>query len=170
VNGPKGRQCDNLRCVSRSLHVYLTDRRAVARVVYIDPRNPLHCGIELVEPRNIWGVSVPPDNWDEGAKAIESANGRCQFPDVRADGSDLTPAYCDWVMISQLVASNGTVKARAFPSTNPMGEHCIRLFAGLGTVLIREDADVTRPEDGDAHARRQSNRSLMIGRACFGFR
>jgi hypothetical protein len=48
-----------------SIHVYLTDKRAAARVVYVDPKNPLHCGIELDEPQNIWGVSVPPDNWDE---------------------------------------------------------------------------------------------------------
>jgi hypothetical protein len=47
------------------IHVYLTNKRAAARVVYIDPENPLHCGIELDEPRNIWGVSVPPDNWYE---------------------------------------------------------------------------------------------------------
>ncbi|MGD0506149.1 MAG: hypothetical protein ABSA27_00010 [Terriglobales bacterium] len=46
---------------------YLTNRRATARVVYINPTNPLHCGIELDEPRNIWGVSVPPDNWDENS-------------------------------------------------------------------------------------------------------
>src|SRR5947209_8058651 len=39
-----------------SIHVYLTDSRAAARVVYIDPENPLHCGIALDEPRNIWGV------------------------------------------------------------------------------------------------------------------
>jgi hypothetical protein len=50
-----------------SIHVYLTNKRAAARVVYIDPKNPLHCGIELDEPRNIWGVSVPPDNWEETA-------------------------------------------------------------------------------------------------------
>jgi len=48
-----------------SIYVYLTDKRAAARVVYIDPKNPLHCGIELDEPRNIWGVSLPPDDWDE---------------------------------------------------------------------------------------------------------
>jgi hypothetical protein len=48
-----------------SIHVYLTNKRAAARVVYVDPKNSLHCGIELDEPRNIWGVSVPPDNWDE---------------------------------------------------------------------------------------------------------
>jgi hypothetical protein len=48
-----------------SIHVYLTDKRAAARVVYVDPKNPLHCGIELDKPRNIWGVSVRPDNWDE---------------------------------------------------------------------------------------------------------
>jgi hypothetical protein len=36
-----------------SIRVYLTHKRAAARVVYIDPENPLHCGVELVEPRNI---------------------------------------------------------------------------------------------------------------------
>jgi len=46
------------------IHVYLTDKRAAARVVYIDPKNALHCGIELIEPRNIWGVSLPPDDWE----------------------------------------------------------------------------------------------------------
>jgi hypothetical protein len=48
-----------------SIHVYVTDKRAAARIVYIDPKNPLHCGIELDEPRNIWGVPLPPDNWQE---------------------------------------------------------------------------------------------------------
>jgi hypothetical protein len=48
-----------------SIRVYLTDKRATARVVYIDPENPLHCGIELAEPQNIWGVSLPPDDWEE---------------------------------------------------------------------------------------------------------
>jgi PilZ domain len=48
-----------------SIHVYLTNKRAAARVVYVDPKNSLHCGIELDEPRNIWGVSLPPDDWDE---------------------------------------------------------------------------------------------------------
>jgi hypothetical protein len=50
-----------------SIHVYLTDKRATARVVYIDPRNPLRCGIELDEPRNIWGVPLPPVDWEESA-------------------------------------------------------------------------------------------------------
>jgi hypothetical protein len=48
-----------------SVYVYLTDKRAKARVVYIDPGNPLRCGIELEAPRNIWGVSLPPDDWEE---------------------------------------------------------------------------------------------------------
>jgi hypothetical protein len=57
-----------LSCGMRvSIHVYLTDKRAAARVVYIDPKNPLHCGIELDEPRNIWGVPLPPDDWEETA-------------------------------------------------------------------------------------------------------
>jgi hypothetical protein len=41
------------------VHAYSTDQRAGARVVYVDPENPLHCGIALDEPRNIWGVSMP---------------------------------------------------------------------------------------------------------------
>jgi PilZ domain-containing protein len=47
-----------------SIHVYVTDNRAAAQVVYIDPENPLHCGIELDEPRNIWGVPLPPNDWE----------------------------------------------------------------------------------------------------------
>jgi PilZ domain len=50
-----------------SIHVCMTDKRAKARVVYADPENPLRCGIELDQPRNIWGVPLPPDNWDETA-------------------------------------------------------------------------------------------------------
>lgn len=48
-----------------SIRVYLTDKSAAARVVYINPENPLDCGIELDKPRNIWGVPLPPDDWGE---------------------------------------------------------------------------------------------------------
>ena len=48
-----------------SIQVYLTDKRAAARVVYIDPKYLLHCGVALDEPQNIWGVSLPPDDWYE---------------------------------------------------------------------------------------------------------
>jgi len=48
-----------------SVYVYLTDKRAKAQVVYIDPENPMRCGIELHESRNIWGVSLPPADWGE---------------------------------------------------------------------------------------------------------
>ena len=51
-----------------SIHVYLTDKRAKARVVYADPENPLRCGVELDQPRNIWGVPLTPDDWDETAE------------------------------------------------------------------------------------------------------
>ena len=54
-----------------SIQVYVTGKRAAARIVYINPENPLHCGIELDEPRNIWGVSLPPNDWDEKA-ALET--------------------------------------------------------------------------------------------------
>ena len=50
-----------------SIHVYLTDKRATARVVYVDPGNLRRCGIELDEPQNTWGVTLSPDNWDETA-------------------------------------------------------------------------------------------------------
>jgi hypothetical protein len=42
----------------------VTDKRAAARVVFVDPKNTLHCGIELDEPQNIWGVSLLPDLTD----------------------------------------------------------------------------------------------------------
>jgi predicted RNA-binding protein (virulence factor B family) len=51
-----------------SVHVYLTDKRAKARVVYVDPANSLHCGVELDKAQNIWGVPLPPDDWDETAR------------------------------------------------------------------------------------------------------
>jgi hypothetical protein len=36
------------------IHVYLTDKRTTARVVYVDSENPLCCGVELDKPQNIW--------------------------------------------------------------------------------------------------------------------
>lgn len=47
------------------IHVFLTDKRAAAHVVYVDPSYPLQCGIELDEPRNIWGVPLTPADWGE---------------------------------------------------------------------------------------------------------
>jgi hypothetical protein len=49
-----------------AIHVYLTGKRAAAEVVYVDPEKPLRCGIELVIPQNIWGISLPPKDWHEG--------------------------------------------------------------------------------------------------------
>jgi hypothetical protein len=48
-----------------SIHVCLTDKRAAAEVVYIDPDQPRHCGIKLKRPENIWGLSLSPDDWHE---------------------------------------------------------------------------------------------------------
>jgi hypothetical protein len=47
------------------IHVILTDKRAAAEVVYVDPDQPRHCGISLAKPQNIWGVFLPPDDWRE---------------------------------------------------------------------------------------------------------
>jgi hypothetical protein len=48
------------------IHVIPTNTRAAADVVYVDPERPRVCGIGLVIPENIWGVSLPPDDWHEG--------------------------------------------------------------------------------------------------------
>ena len=45
--------------------VLLTDKRAAAEVVYVDPERPFLCGVALAKPENIWGVSIPPDDWYE---------------------------------------------------------------------------------------------------------
>ena len=55
-----------------TLHVHLTDKHSKARIVYVDPARPLQCGIELDQPRNIWGVPLPPEDWDES----EAVNAR----------------------------------------------------------------------------------------------
>jgi hypothetical protein len=47
------------------IHVILTDKRAPAQVVYVDPDWPRHCGIGLEKPQNIWGEFLPPDDWKE---------------------------------------------------------------------------------------------------------
>jgi hypothetical protein len=40
-----------------SIHVYLTDKRAAARIVFIDPEKPLQCGIDWMSGK-IYGVSA----------------------------------------------------------------------------------------------------------------
>ena len=52
------------------IHVILTDNRAPAEVVYVDPERPLVCGVGLVKPENIWGLSLPPDDWYEGSHEL----------------------------------------------------------------------------------------------------
>ena len=49
-----------------AIYVYLTGERATAEVVYVDPETPLRCGIALAIPQNIWGISLPPQDWQEG--------------------------------------------------------------------------------------------------------
>lgn len=48
-----------------NIEVHLTGKRAQADVVYVDPQQPLHYGIALAKPENIWGLSLPPDDWKE---------------------------------------------------------------------------------------------------------
>jgi len=48
------------------IKVIITDKRANAKVVYVDPERPFLCGIALDKPENIWGLSFPPDDWPRG--------------------------------------------------------------------------------------------------------
>ena len=47
------------------IHVIMTDKRANAEVVYVDAERPFVCAIALAKPENIWGLSLPPDDWYE---------------------------------------------------------------------------------------------------------
>ena len=51
--------------VGMKISMHLTDKRATAEVVHVDPDQPRHCGITLEKPQNIWGLSFPPDDWHE---------------------------------------------------------------------------------------------------------
>ena len=51
--------------IAIELRVFLTGKKAEGKVVYVDPAQPLHCGIELAKPENIWGISLPPEDWHE---------------------------------------------------------------------------------------------------------
>lgn len=44
--------------------VYLTGKSAPARVVWVAQDDSFKCGIELLEPQNIWGMSLPPSDWE----------------------------------------------------------------------------------------------------------
>lgn len=55
-----------------SIRVHLTGKECAAQVVYVDNEYPLRCGIELAEPGNIWGVSLPPEDWDESGSGSEA--------------------------------------------------------------------------------------------------
>ena len=45
------------------IHVLITDKTASAEVVYVDAERPGVLGIALDKPENIWGLSIPPDDW-----------------------------------------------------------------------------------------------------------
>ena len=45
------------------IQVITTHKRALADVGYVDPQQPRMCGVGLVKSENIWGLSMPPDDW-----------------------------------------------------------------------------------------------------------
>lgn len=48
-----------------SVHVQLTGKSANGRVVFASRQRPLEFGIALDKPQNIWGISLPPADWQE---------------------------------------------------------------------------------------------------------
>lgn len=48
-----------------TLHVSLTGKSAGAQVVFADPEQAHHFGIALTVPENVWGISLPPEDWEE---------------------------------------------------------------------------------------------------------
>jgi hypothetical protein len=53
------------------IHVIITDKRAKAEVVFLQPERPFVCGIALDKPENIWGLSFAPDDWYETRETLE---------------------------------------------------------------------------------------------------
>ena len=45
------------------VRVISTQKRALADVVHVDAGHPQICGIGLLQPQNIWGLSLPPHDW-----------------------------------------------------------------------------------------------------------
>ncbi len=50
--------------------VQLTGKSAQGRVVFASEESPLHFGIALDHPQNIWGVSLAPADWDTRASDL----------------------------------------------------------------------------------------------------
>ena len=48
-----------------TIHVQLTGKSAAGRVVLVSREQPLEFGIGLDHPQNIWGISLPPADWQE---------------------------------------------------------------------------------------------------------
>jgi len=48
-----------------TVHVQLTGKSADARVIHASRERPLEFGIGLHRPQNIWGISLPPQDWRE---------------------------------------------------------------------------------------------------------
>jgi hypothetical protein len=48
-----------------TIHVQLTGKSAGGRVVLASRESPLEIGIGLDQPQNIWGISLPPADWQE---------------------------------------------------------------------------------------------------------
>jgi len=48
-----------------TLYVPLTGKSTGARVVFASRTEALHFGLALDRPENIWGISLPPKDWED---------------------------------------------------------------------------------------------------------
>ena len=47
------------------LEVHLTGKKARAKIAWCGPAHSSMYGIALEQPENIWGIPLPPSNWNE---------------------------------------------------------------------------------------------------------
>jgi hypothetical protein len=59
-----------------TLHVSLTGKSAGARVVFADPEQALQFGIALTVPENVWGISLPPEDWEDRPTDVDRQRDR----------------------------------------------------------------------------------------------
>jgi hypothetical protein len=65
-----GALVQSVRPLDEGSTIYLrlsNGEEAAARVIRSVPSLPMTYGIELLEPRNIWGILVPPEDWQQAA-------------------------------------------------------------------------------------------------------
>ena len=99
----------NLKCTVRAQVVWLGKPRT--------PADPWEVAVELLEPQNIWGVSFPPNDWEETPSQSEAATGGSEPSPLSVSG--LPPEQTSPTVISVPVAGN-PLPASVLPAPAPV--------------------------------------------------